>query len=173
MTIQEKIDALKKEFENKIAELEKQAKAEEQNLKQSKVWKPKKGERYFYIDVDGDVTNYHWEGCDDEVVYSMDNCFRTEEEAEWEKQHRIVATELKHFVAENDPRPITEEDWKDKDVFKYFIEFDYKSKMIYIDYAIFYSFANQVYASNAEVLDKAIEHIGEERLKKYYFGVGK
>lgn len=39
MTIQQQIDALKKEFETKIAELEKQAKAEE---KQSKVWKPKK-----------------------------------------------------------------------------------------------------------------------------------
>ena len=171
MTLQEKIEQLKKEFETKIAELEKQAKAEEK--KPSKVWKPKKGEKYFYIDVDGDIMNYSWEGYDDEYVYATGNCFKTEEEAEWEKQHYLVATELKRFVQDNDPKPITKEDWEDGDVNKYFIEFNYKSKMIDIDYAIFYSFANQVYASNAEVLDKAIKHIGEERLKKYYFGVSK
>lgn len=171
MTIQEKIDALKKEFADKIAELEKQAKAEE---KQSKVWKPKEGEKFFYIDADGDVLSYTWEGFDDDEIYAMGNCFKNKEEAEWEKQHRIVATELERFVAENDPRPITEEDWgKENKKTKYFIRYDYWDNRFWADYCNTYALANQVYASDCDTLYKAIDHIGEERLKKYYFGVGK
>ena len=45
MTIQQQIEALKKDFETKIAELEKQL-AEE---KQSKAWKPKNSEPYWYV----------------------------------------------------------------------------------------------------------------------------
>lgn len=171
MTIQEKIDALKKEFVDKIAELEKQL-VEEQNPKQSKAWKPIEGEKYFFIDADGDVSDYTWEGFDDEEIYAMGNCFKTKEEAEWEKEHRIVTTELKHFVAENDPRPITEEDWEDNSN-KYYIVHKYDNNRVGICSVFSNRVARQVYASNMEVLEKAIEHIGEERLKKYYFGVGK
>lgn len=175
MTIQEQIKELKtkleqqnKEMLDKIAELEKQAKAEEQ---QSKVWKPKENEMYYYV-FDGGVDDYRWTDDDsDKILYAIGNCFKTKEEAEWEKQHRLVATELKHFVLENDPRPITEEDWENSSVYKYFIYYSFPFKRVDWSNDTSGIIANQVYASNKEVLLKAIEHIGEERLKKYYFGV--
>ena len=169
--IQQQIDALKKEFEIKIAELEKQAKAEEQ--KQGKVWKPKKGEDYWVM-FDGELNTDIWEDDDDDGYdnrrYIRGNIFKTKEEAEWADQHRIVATELKHFVAENDPRPITEEDWKDLGLMKYHMLYTYESG-IDISGTFSHRMAKQVYVSDIEVIKKAIKHIGEERLKKYYFGV--
>lgn len=173
MTIQQQIDALKKEFANKIAELEKQAKVEE---KQSKVWKPKRGETYYCAHTDGYVGLCR---CDDDEVdkarLTMGSCFKTKKEAEWTIQHRIVAFELECFVKENDPRPITEEDWEDTDasVEKWYLYYNYNKNVVTVGVHAIWKSANQVYASNEEVLQKAIEHIGEERLKKYYFGVGK
>lgn len=170
MTIQQQIEALKKEFETKLAELEKQAETEE---KQGKVWKPKKSENYCCLyghDFGSDV----WADNDVDKARFIRGNVLTKEEAEWEDMHRIVATELKHFVQENDPSPITDEDWgKENKKTKYFIRYDYWDNHFWADYCNTYALANQVYASNCDTLYKAIDHIGEERLKKYYFGVGK
>ena len=167
MTIQEKIDALKKEFENKIAELEKQAKAEEQ----SRVFKPKEGEKYWCV-ADYGVEWDGWNCLDeDEYRHKSGNVFKTQEEALWEEQHRIVSTELKHFVQENDPRPIKEEDWEDFGVKKFFIRYNYEDKELWADDVYTDKVSNQVYASSEDTLQNAIKHIGEDRLKKYYFGV--
>lgn len=181
MSIQEQIKELKtkleqqnKEMLNKIAELEKQAKAEEQ--KPSKVWKPKKGEEY-WIMFDGELDADIWEDDDDDGYdnrrYIRGNVFKTKEEVEWEDMHRIVATELKRFVQENDPRPITEEDWEDSCVEKHYIYYDYGAREIFPSHNNTDKIANQVYASDAETLERAINYIGDERLKKYYFGVKK
>lgn len=185
MTIQEQINALKKEFEEKmkimttefnanIAELEKQAKVEEQ--KKNGVFIPGESEQYWYLtsnDYDCDECIYN-----DVVMYSSDekrlirgNCFKTEKEVAWADKHRIVETELRNFVMENDPDPITEEDWADGQVFKFYIYYEYGRDQIVTSHQISVKHANQVYASNMQVLKQAIELIGEERLKKYYFGV--
>ena len=168
MTIQEKIEQLKKEFETKIAELEKQAKAEEQ--KQSKVWKPKKGDPYWVLCA-VNFTKYTWDGNATDVALSIrGNRFETKEEAEWADEHRIVETELKRFVAENEPNPITEKDWEENS-WKHFLVYVPDKKAVWVSWVAKNKVANQVYARYADVLLKAIEHIGEERLKKYYFGV--
>ena len=177
MTIQEQIEKLRQDIKNtnelfntQLAALEKQLKAEEQ--KKSSIWKPKVDEMYYYIAFDGSLGLYRYEDdYVDEACLALDNCFETKEAAEWEKQHRIVATELKHFVQENDPRPIMEEDWGNSCVRKHYIYYDCEAREIFFSYKNADKNANQVYASTDEVLEKAIEHIGEERLKKYYFGV--
>jgi len=168
MTLQEQLEQLKKEFADKIAELEKQAKAEE---KQSKVWKPKKGGSYWVLCA-VNFAQYTWDDDVTDVSLSMrGNVFKTEEEADWADQHRIVETELKNFVAENDPRPITEEDLENETIAKHYIVYNNVAGAIRIYTVSSYLIANQVYASNEKVLEKAIKHIGEDRLKKYYFGV--
>lgn len=46
-------------------------------------WEPKEGDSYYSVDVDGEITNYTWDGDDfDAGCYNFGNCFRTEEEAE-------------------------------------------------------------------------------------------
>ena len=168
MTIQQQIEALKKDFETKIAELEKQAKAEE---KQRKVREPTYGDLIWMLDSDS-ICNHTWTAEVWETnAFKRGNILETQKEAVWADQHRVVAFELECFVKENDPRPITEGDWEDELLPKYYIRYDYHVKKCNTFKTVCVKFANQVYASSEEVLQKAIKHIGEERLKKYYFGV--
>ena len=181
MTIQEQIEKLKQDIKNanalfntQLAALEEQLKAEEQ--KKSRVFIPRVNEEYWYLtsnDYDCDECDYN-----DGVMYQSDekrlirgNCFKTVEEVRWADEHRIVKTELKNFVAENDPNPIKDEDWKDEEIAKYYIVYDNAADGVRIYATGSYQIADQVYASNMETFDKAITHIGYERLKKYYFGV--
>lgn len=176
MTIQEQIEKLRQDIKNtnelfntQLTALEKQLKAEEQ--KKSSIWKPKVDEMYYYLASDGSLGLCRYEDdYVDEACLALDNCFETKEAAEWEKQHRIVKTELKNFVAENDPNPITEESWT-QGVRKYLLMYNFYHKKLEINCLCYLLYSNQVYASNSEVLQKAIKHIGEDRLKKYYFGV--
>ena len=175
MSIQEQIKELKtkieqqnKEMLDKIAELEKQVKAEE---KQGKGWKPKEEEPCWVIFSNG-IDNICWHNTElNNKAYLRGSVVKTEKEAKWQDQHRIVETELKRFVQENDPNPITEEDWGDSCVQKHYIYYDYCAKEIFPNHNNEHKIANQVYASDVETLEKAITHIGDKRLKKYYFGV--
>ncbi len=46
-------------------------------------WEPKVEERYYSVDVNGDVTYYTWDDDDfDAACYNFGNCFKTKEEAE-------------------------------------------------------------------------------------------
>lgn len=176
MTIQEQIEKLKQDIKNtnalfnaQLAALEEQLKTE--NQKKSRAWKPKVDECYYCIS-NGGVDYYRWTGDEyDEFVYITGDCFQTQEEAEWEEEHRIVKTELKHFIMENDPSPITEEDWENEMVTKYYVVYDNVADVVRIYATGSYQLADQVYASNMDTFYRAIAHIGEERLKKYYFGV--
>ena len=46
-------------------------------------WKPKENDSYYCVDVDGDITDYTWDGDGfDADCYNFGNCFHTREEAE-------------------------------------------------------------------------------------------
>ena len=46
-------------------------------------WKPKKGESYYLVNAAGKAVFYTWEDdATDKELYRVENCFRTQEEAE-------------------------------------------------------------------------------------------
>ena len=48
-----------------------------------KPWKPNKGNKFWYIDKDGYVAWYIWDGYTEYInYYKLGNCYRTREEAE-------------------------------------------------------------------------------------------
>ena len=175
MTIQEQIQKLQQDIKNANELFNAQLKALEEQLKKEqerKVWKPNYNDRVYMMYANGvSPVFFSEENGVHNSAYIRGNLVKTQEEAVWKDQHRIVATELKNYVAEHDPRPITEEDWNDEDVNKYYLSYDYCDGFDYCA-AYYCKTANQVYASNTEVLKNAVEHIGEDRIKKYYFGVG-
>lgn len=64
-----------------IAELEKQKKEEEEKAKYTR-WKPRMGEKYYFIKSNLTIDSEFWNGCTyDSSVYNAYNCFQTEEEA--------------------------------------------------------------------------------------------
>lgn len=52
-------------------------------------WQPKRGEKYYTTDQDGDIDEYVWVGHFDDVAYcTMGNCHKTEEDAAlWHKKY--------------------------------------------------------------------------------------
>ena len=80
-----------------------------------------------------------------------------------------VIHELEKFAYDNNEEEI---DWNNSKQGKYYFYFDYADMSIVIDsYYICQDTPFNVYFTSEEIARKAIETIGEERIKKYYFGV--
>ena len=154
--ILQEIEETKKHLE----ELERLAKEEERKG----TWKPKKDERYYYINGSGVVGTYKNNGDQtDTSIINVGNCFKTREEAELEVEKRKVIHELKQFAYE-----FSDEAWHDVNINKYFLQYN---DTICIVYNIGNKH-NDIYFKSEKDAKEAIESVGEDRIKKYYFRVG-
>lgn len=133
-----------------------------------KVCKPKNNEKYFFISGCGVINSFRWiNDSTDNGCYGIGNCFKTEEEAEFALEKAKVETELRRFAEENNEYEI---DWKDRRE-KYFIYYDYIKEIISTSYKFSFRRTSAPFFTSKEIAEQAIKSIGEERLKKYYFGV--
>ena len=138
-------------------------------VEENKVWKPKEGEKYFTIDYDGTILNLVVrENVTDYDEINLGNCFKTKKEAEHMAEKLKVINELKNFALENNEKEIN---WKN-DTQKYAVLYDYLCQKIKIDYWNYMRHIPfNIYFTSREIAQKAIEAIGEDRIKKYYFDV--
>lgn len=136
----------------------------------SKVWKPNIGENYFFITSSLEVNKFTNEGdMVDESIISSYNCFKTEEEAQHMIEKLKVIKELQNFALENRDEEIS---WNEDSRYKFYIYFDYKWKMIRITWAtVEHGSPFNIYFASEKAIHDAIDSIGEERIKKYYFDV--
>lgn len=141
---------------------------EKANKKESKVWKPEARDFYYYIEADiyticnKGISGAFWENSSaDKHRYSLGNCFKTVEEAEFALEKLRVITELERFAKEHND--VTKEaTWE--------LGYNRKQKAVdsieYIDNFVF-----NIRFTSCNLVDEAIKTIGEDRLKKYYFGI--
>lgn len=150
--MKEELAALKEQL-NQLME-EESAKAGE--------W-PKAGDAYWGITVDGDVTWQHYSDTDFSAdCLSIGNCFRTKEDAEFAVERLKVLAEMRKFTFEPD--------WKDSNQLKWGLLCGYEDGKIYFQYSVTYGEGHLVFESE-ERAKECVSIIGEERIKKYYFGV--
>lgn len=77
--------------------------------------------------------------------------------------------EIKEFIAENDDGEI---DWRDTKEGKWSLSYSHRfGKVLAGVVSMITTAQRELYASSREVIEKMIEAIGEERIKKYYFGI--
>lgn len=129
------------------------------------------GESYFFIDTDGEVWESRFSSSTSIATnrFIIGNAFPTREVAEFEAGRLKVIHEIKEFIAENDGREI---DWADEDKKKYTLRYRVRSNAVGITSTYEYpNTCKEFYSSSYEVIEKMIEAIGEERIKKYYFGI--
>lgn len=128
-------------------------------------------EIFFFIGSAGEV----WEkdfvpgNPSDENRFLLGNAFPTREAAEFEVDRLKVLHEIKEFIAKNDDKEI---DWTDSVEFKYVLT--YRIEDSKVSAGVFYSnmkYQKELCASSGKVIDDMIETIGEERIKKFYFGI--
>ena len=136
-------------------------------------WKPKKDEKYYFI------TAYEYDVCvmddmNDEVIVddnriNMGNCFKTEEEAEHMVEKLEVIHELQKFAYENNER---ENDWNNFSQTKFYLIYDSEVNNILVDYSsCTRTNPFNIYFTSFKIAKRAIEAVGEDRIKKYYFDV--
>ena len=137
-------------------------------IKESKIWKPKKGATYYVILSNGEITNTIWDGDKNLFDYNnwlMGNVYQTKEEAELVLEKHKIEIELQRFALEHNEHEIN---WNDPFQNKYYIYYSHINKKIQIA-ADYTTGCGQVHFTSRKIAEQAIQAIGEERLKKYYF----
>lgn len=138
-------------------------------IKESKVWKPKDGEIFYYINCDGKICRETWRDSStfSLSLYKLGNCFKTIEEAKFALERLIVTAELQRYADEHNEWDV---DWKNSEQAKYDIYYDIENNII--DYCSYYGMKfNAIYFTSEEIARQAVESVGTERVKKYYLGV--
>lgn len=137
-------------------------------VKESKVWRPKEGETYYVVDYDGIVLNMVYEADDiDYKAINAGNCFKTKEEADHMVEKLKVINELKNFALENNEEEI---DWNNNNQEKHIIAYGFQTVKTDLWYRTQHIPFN-IYFTSKEIAQKAIETIGVDRIRKYYFDV--
>lgn len=132
-----------------------------------KRWRAKKYTHYYSLLNSGEI----WQETEgnhrnDNYRYRTGNYFKTREEAEFEREKCLVYQELKNYAIEHNEGKI---DWNNAKQYKYYI-YCYKGG-IYIDNNNIIMCLGQIYFTSIEIARNAINTIGEDRIKKYLFGL--
>lgn len=137
-------------------------------IKNSKKWRPKKSEKYFYVNCCGDID--YCVNSDDEADmfgFLTNNYFKTKEEAEFRLEQIKVYYELKNFADDNND----EIDWHNSSQSKWCIYFDCSNLILKTTAWSSARFHGNVYFASEKLAKQAIKKVGEDRIKKYLFGV--
>lgn len=128
-------------------------------------WQPKQWEIYYSILANGsiDYTIYDSNNRIDKQRLSSGNCFKTREEAQCMLEKIKIINKL---------RKLSNIDCDDINELKYSIGYDIDTKKVCPNMNRFTRIIPfEVYFKTREDCQKAIEIIGEENLKKYYFDI--
>lgn len=160
MNKEEIIDKIS-EMENELVKLKEELNRQE---KPSRRWKPEFHDKYYYIDSTGVVCVAYWEDYEvDKIRYALGNCFKTYKEAVFAMEQLKVIAELKEYADDDKRWNCSNAHWC----------INYEADNGHIEVGCYHDtiISFNIYFSAPEQTKKAINVIGEERLKKYYFCV--
>lgn len=152
MNLQERIEALEAEFNERLKALKAEVQQEQEF--------PQDGDEYWYIDDEGGVWSTVYDNhYIDRYRQSIGNIFRTKEEAEFAVEKLKVEAELRKFS-----RPFK------RDSLNVVMCFDTETDELYSETKRFMT-QGAFYFEGLVQIQEAIKTIGEDRIKKYIFGV--
>lgn len=154
------------ELEEYLNKMEKELKSLKESVgtykEEPKEWKPKIGEGFYIINLYGDINCWEYLGEKRDLdIFRAGNAFKTMEEAEFELERRKVITELKKYSKTYNPK-----------VNNFCICYSY-AEDDFVPYLepLDESDIGTYYFKSKKMAEKAIKEVGEERIKKYLFGV--
>lgn len=133
--------------------------------KPKSVWDLEEGDKYYFISGAGTIVSSIFQNnLNANMRSKIGNVFLTEEDAGYTRERLIVIDELKRYAKE-----FSDEEWKNHSVIKYCLFYDSAKKEI--DFKETRDEKHPVvYFRNRYAMQDAIAAVGEERIKKYYFG---
>ena len=154
-------EAKMKELQDKIEALKK-VDIEEDDTR----WKPEPGDTYYGINSKGNIVSNTWANWgEDNASYSIGNCFKTYEEADFMAEKLKVIAELKDFALTREERNKALEDG----FAIYYLNANWH-KDIVVD-GLESCLCGELYFNTREDAREAINKVGEDRIKKYYLEV--
>lgn len=133
--------------------------------KPKSVWDLKEGDEYWYITLLGYVEEVSYQSDDEDInIIKAGNAFLTKEEAEFEVERRKCEAILLKYGT-RDLMSL------DDDTNKYYIIFDNSADKIIFPCCEYMQSQGTIHFESKELAQKAIEEVGEDRLKKYVFNV--
>lgn len=133
--------------------------------KPKSVWDLTEEDKYYYINCYGEIDSTFYD-CDEDVdIIKCGNAFLTEEEA----KHEVERRKCEAILLKYGTRDLMS--LGDFSVNKYHIYYCYKRNDIVIDCNVYTNSQGTIYFKTEELAHKAIEEVGEDRLKKYVFNV--
>lgn len=138
---------------------------EKANKPKGGLWKLEDEENYYFINGEEHIIETYWADCSvDNNRFSVGNIFKTREDAEVYVEKLKVIHELKMIAAEEE---LPEWDMNNE---HHEIYYDFAFQRICV-MSMVKSVRNVIYFASYSLAQKAIDTIGEKRLKKYYFEV--
>ena len=138
--------------------------------KKKKVWKPKYGDKVYWIYPFSEhgIDYCTFENNDSDLLaYNMGSIFETKAQAEFELEKRKVEFEIKQYAeSHNNAIPLL-----CVEKTRYHIWLDANDKKIKVGFTWCLWNQGVIYFTNEEDCRNCIEQVGEERIKKYIFGV--
>ena len=151
--------------DERLAEMRKQMIEELQeqvnnNVKSKTIWDLDidSAKEYYGIETDGEIIPYIFNDAFDEDTRAIGNAFLTKEEAEFERERRKIEAIMKKYAR---PFEATGTNWS--------IDYSYYREFITAQVNVYNS--GIPYFESEKMARKVIDEIGEDRLKKYWFGV--
>ena len=121
-------------------------------------WKPKKGEKYYFIVTSLEITYETYINSEtDNNRLSKRNCYKTEEEAKF-------ALDMYNFCKERSFEP----DWGNFMQSKYYLIMNVENKRVYYDDYTHTHFFLPFYYPTAEAVQEVIDKYSFDELAKYY-----
>lgn len=135
-----------------------------------KRWRAKNDEIYYFINYCNKVESWSESNHKaDKALFEAGNYFKTEEEAEFELNKRLVYQELKDYALEHNEE---DNDWSDSKKCKWFITYSHsKFGGVFTDFHSDCQGLGQIYFNSQKIACDAIQSVGEDRIKKYLFDV--
>lgn len=125
---------------------------------------PVTGDVFYSIFSDGEVDScVFYDSSFDTDRISMGNCFRTEEEAEFEVERLKVIHSMKRFT---EPKNYA---W-DGINYHYYFYYDHHQGEIKIGSSRYYKYGGIYFEAEVNA-QNCMNAVGEDRIKKYYFGI--
>lgn len=131
--------------------------------KPNSVWNLKKGDKYYCLPEYCKISEFIWDDTPFEKRYrELGNAFLTKEEAEFELERRKIETEMLKLGGRRNIKICYD---------NYYIMYDHKTRnLAYFNRNWMHSQGSIFFDTYVDV-DKAVKAIGEDRIKKYIFGV--
>ena len=131
------------------------------------VWDLQDGDEYWFVDSEGAIDIAIWEDCKvDNKRRKIGNCYLTKEKCEFALEKKEIIAEMKRLGGTENMMSLGDSFTK-----KYSIEYSYGANEICIASNAEWGKPNNIYFLYEEQAQKAIDTIGEDRLKKYIFYV--